>query len=178
MSNPDAGRRSFLSICTGGLFALMTGLILAPVAAFVTSPLRRRPGESAAGDGFADAGAVSAIPTGTWTLVPIEIVRQDGWDKTKQSRSLWVLVTGSNSSDVKVFSPICPHLGCPIGRPAGLDEFKCPCHGGTFTNDGALVSGPPPRGMDTLDYQIRDGHLWVRWQDFRTGVHERINVQV
>jgi hypothetical protein len=32
--------------------------------------------------------------------------------------------------------------------------------------------------MDTLDYQIRDGHLWVRWQDFRTGVRERIAVQV
>jgi hypothetical protein len=32
--------------------------------------------------------------------------------------------------------------------------------------------------MDGLDFQIRDGHLWVRWQDFRIGVHERIAVQM
>jgi hypothetical protein len=32
--------------------------------------------------------------------------------------------------------------------------------------------------MDDLKFQIRDGHLWVRWQDFRTGFRERIAVEV
>ena len=178
MSNPIPERRRFLSATTAGLMALMTGLIFAPVLAFVTNPLRKRAGAGSAGDEYADAGAVDAIPVGSWTLRPIEIVRQDGWDKTKQSRSVWVLVSGTGASDVKVLSPICPHLGCPVAWQPASSQFRCPCHGGTFTTDGTLVSGPPPRGMDTLDYQIRDGHLWVRWQDFRTGVRERIAVQV
>jgi hypothetical protein len=32
--------------------------------------------------------------------------------------------------------------------------------------------------MDTLESQVSDGHLWVRWQSFRTGEHERIAVQM
>ena len=120
----------------------------------------------------------SSIPIGTWTLLPIEIVRQDGWDKTRQSRSIWVLAKGAATGDMKVLSPICTHLGCPIGWSASTSQFKCPCHGGIFNEAGDLVSGPPPRGMDSLEFQIRDGHLWVRWQDFRTGLNEKLAVEV
>ena len=119
--------------------ALMTGLIFVPVLAFVAAPLRRRRGATTAGDDFADAGALDSIPAGTWTLRPIEIVRQDGWAKSRQSRSVWVLVTGSAASEVQVLSPICPHLGCPIGWSADASQFRCPCHGGTFDKDGTLV---------------------------------------
>jgi menaquinol-cytochrome c reductase iron-sulfur subunit len=158
--------------------ALMTSLIFAPVLAFVTSPLRRRRGAAAVGDDFADAGAVDSIPVGTWTLLPIEIVRQDGWATTRQSRSVWVLVKGTTPGDIQVLSPICTHLGCPVGWSAGTSQFRCPCHGGIFNQEGTLVSGPPPRGLDGLESQIRDGHLWVRWQDFRISVRERVVVQV
>ena len=178
MPGTFSDRRRFLSICTATLMTLMTGLILAPALAFVTSPLRRRRGTAAAADEFADAGAIDSIPLGTWTLLPIEIVRQDGWVKTRQSRSVWALVNGTAPLDVKVLSPICTHLGCPVGWSADSAQFRCPCHGGTFNKEGSLVSGPPPRALDTLESQIRDGHLWVRWQDFRIGVHERVAVQV
>ena len=156
----------------------MTGLIFAPAVAFVTSPLWRRRGASAVGDDFSDAGAVDSIPVGTWTLLPIEIVREDGWDKTRQSRSVWIFVKGTAPGDVKVLSPICPHLGCPIAWLAAKSEFLCPCHGSIFNRAGSFVSGPAPRGMDSLESRISDGHLWVRWQDFRTGEHERITVQM
>ncbi|MDP9172875.1 MAG: ubiquinol-cytochrome c reductase iron-sulfur subunit [Planctomycetota bacterium] len=178
MAGPNPNRRRFLSVCTAALIALMTGLIFAPVLAFVTSPLRRRRGSNAAGDDFSDAGALDSIPIGTCTLLPIEIVRQDGWVKTRQTRSIWVLVKGTAPVDVQVLSPICTHLGCPVGWWPGSSQFKCPCHGGTFSEDGTVVSGPPPRGMDKLEHEIRDGHLWVRWQDFRISVNERIAVQM
>lgn len=157
--------------------ALLTGLILAPAMAFVINPLRRR-GANAAGDDFVDAGAVDSIPVGTWTLLPIEIIRQDGWAKMRQSRSIWVFAKGTAPSDLEVLSPICPHLGCPVAWLANVSQFRCPCHGGTFSKDGTLVGGPPPRAMDKLEFQIRDGHLWVRWQDFRIGVPDRIAVQM
>jgi menaquinol-cytochrome c reductase iron-sulfur subunit len=178
MSGPLPHRRRFLSVCTAGLIALMSGLIFAPVAAFVGSPLRRRSANPAGGD-FSDAGAIDAIPSATWTLLPIEIVRQDGWDKTKQSRSVWVFVSRTAPGiDVKVLSPICPHLGCPTAWLAAKSEFLCPCHGSIFSKDGSFLSGPSPRGLDSLESQIRDGHLWVRWQDFRIGMKEPVAVQV
>ena len=177
MSGPVSDRRRFLSVCTAALMALITGLIFAPVLAFVAGPMRRRRVGTAAGDDFADAGPLDSISVGTWTLLPIEIVRQDGWAKTRQSRSIWVLVKGTGG-EVQVLSTICTHLGCQIGWSADTSQFHCPCHGGTFSKDGSLVSGPPPRGMDSLESQIRDGHLWVRWQDFRISVRERIAVQV
>jgi len=178
MSDQIPDRRRFLSGCTAGLMALMTGLIFAPAVAFVTSPLRRRRGAAAAGDDFVDAGALESIPLGAWTLLPVEIVRQDGWAKTRQPRSVWVLVIATAPGEVRVLSPLCTHLGCPVAWSAGTSEFRCPCHGGIFSKEGTLVSGPPPRGMDSLDSQIRDGHLWVRWQDFRISTPERIPVQV
>jgi len=173
---PD--RRRFLSICTAGLMTVIGTLIVVPVVAFVTSPLRRRKGTAAAGDDFSDAGAVNLIPVGTWTLLPIEIVRQDGWDKTRQSRSIWARVDGNSPDDVNVLSPICPHLGCPITWLAAKSDFFCPCHGSIFNKTGSFISGPSPRGMDTLEFQIRDGHLWVRWQDFRTGLKEKVAVEL
>jgi menaquinol-cytochrome c reductase iron-sulfur subunit len=178
MSPPSFDRRRFLSGCTAALMALIAGSILTPALAFVTSPLWRRRPSSGVSDGFSDAGAVASIPIGTWTLLPIEIVRQDGWDKTRQSRSVWALAGGTAPGDVKVLSPICPHLGCPIAWVAAKWDFFCPCHGSVFNTDGSFVSGPSSRGMDSLEFQIRDGHLWVRWQDFRTGVKDKIAVEV
>ena len=75
-----------------------------------------------------------------------------------------------------VLSSICPHLGCPINWIADKDQFNCPCHGGIFNADGAHVGGPPPRSMDTLDFEVRAGRLWVRWQDFKIGVPQRVPV--
>ncbi|CAN5565562.1 hypothetical protein BH10PLA1_BH10PLA1_01980 [soil metagenome] len=178
MSEPHPTRRHMVSILTAALMALMGGLILTPAVAFVTAPLRRRRSSGDVGDGFSDAGTVDAIPAGTWTLVPIEIVRQDGWAKSRQTRSVFVLVSGSSAGEVKALSPICPHLGCPVGWSSEKSQFRCPCHGGTFDKTGVLVGGPPPRGMDSLECQIRDGHLWIRWQDFRISVPERIAIEV
>ncbi|HZL36285.1 MAG TPA: ubiquinol-cytochrome c reductase iron-sulfur subunit [Tepidisphaeraceae bacterium] len=173
---PD--RRRFLSICTTALIAGMSGLILTPVVAFVIGPLRRKAGNAAAESDFADAGVIESIPKGTWTLRPIEIVRQDGWVKTSQSRSVWVFVKSAESNGIKVLSPICPHLGCPVPWDAAASQFRCPCHGGVFGPDGARISGPPPRGLDPLEYEVRGKNLWVRWQDFEIGVAQRIVVQV
>lgn len=178
MSALTPHRRRFLSICTTSVLAFMTGLILTPAVAFVIGPLRRRRSGSSAYDDFVDAGAIESIPTGSWTLIPIQITRQDGWAKTQQSRSVWVLRKSATSDEIQALSPICTHLGCPVGWSAATSQFKCPCHGGTFSSNGAVEAGPPPRGLDRLEVDVRDGHLWIRWQDFRISVKEKVPVRV
>ena len=169
-------RRRFLAFLTTGLLASLAGLIVAPAVAFVTSPLRKRshPAES----GFADAGPLDALTLNQWSLLPIDILRQDGWSKQNQKRSVWVLRHGPADTDISVLSPICTHLGCPISLSPDGSKFQCPCHGGIYNHDGAVISGPPPRAMDPLEFQIRDKHLWVRWQDFKISIPQRVAVQV
>jgi menaquinol-cytochrome c reductase iron-sulfur subunit len=178
MAETSSDRRRFLSVCATALIALIGGMILTPVLAFVTSPLRGKARKVAAGSEFSDAGGMDSIPVGKWTLCSIEIIRQDGWVKTRQSRSVWVFIKTPAPKDIRVLSPICTHLGCPIGLNAAASQFICPCHGGIFGLDGARVGGPPPRGMDRLDFEVREDHLWVRWQDFRISVTDRVAVQV
>jgi Rieske Fe-S protein len=178
MAETSPNRRRFLSTCTAALLAVLGGLFIAPVLAFVLSPLRRKPGERSVAGDFADAGVINSFPKGNWSLHPIEIIRQDGWVKTRQSRSIWVLIQSVAPKDIQVISPICTHLGCPISWNPDAAQFRCPCHGGVFGPSGACLSGPPPRSMDRLDFEVRDDHLWVRWQDFRISVTDRVAVQV
>jgi menaquinol-cytochrome c reductase iron-sulfur subunit len=170
-------RRRFLDFLTK---VLMTGLGLAvaiPAIGYFVGPLLpRRDGDGAA-EGFADAGRLGDIPIGGWHLVSFKTVRQDGWKKSSIARAIWVRRQGNGQQDVSVLSSICPHLGCPINWHPGQAQFLCPCHGGIFQSDGEHISGPPPRSMDTLDFEIRTGRLWVRWQDFKIGIAQRIPVR-
>lgn len=62
----------------------------------------------------------------------------------------------------RAVSAICPHLGCTVNVVPGKDPFLCPCHGSHFDKDGAVVSGPSPRGLTWhLVILSKDGRLVV-----------------
>ena len=71
---------------------------------------------------------------------------------------------------VQALSAICPHLGCTLPWDASRNAFVCPCHGGVFGPDGAYRSGPPRRGMDTLQTKVTNGDVMVKYQTFRPDV--------
>lgn len=162
-------RRSFLSLCTGALLALLGLALAVPAVCYVGAPLRRKRGES--GLPFADAGPLSEIPAGRWLLRALETVQANGWTKGRVRHAVWVRREGTGDA-FTVLSSLCPHLGCPIDWHPGEERFVCPCHGGAFSAAGERTAGPPPRRMDRLDYEVRNGRLWVRWQEFKIGVAE------
>jgi Rieske Fe-S protein len=90
--------------------------------------------------------------------------------------AVWVR-RGPGEREVTVLSSLCPHLGCPVNWQAERAEFFCPCHGGAFDPAGRNVAGPPPRALDALEFEVRTGRLWVRWQEFKSGVAERVAVR-
>jgi menaquinol-cytochrome c reductase iron-sulfur subunit len=106
----------------------------------------------------------------------LDIARQDGWKKSRVKHAIWARRQGRGEGEVTVLSPLCPHLGCPLNWHPDQKRFQCPCHAGAFDANGQLVSGPPPRAMDALDFEVRAGRLWVRWQDFKIGVGDRVPV--
>jgi menaquinol-cytochrome c reductase iron-sulfur subunit len=169
-------RRRFLEICTSALLAAIALLIAIPGLGFFFAPLRRRRGGGAATGRFEYVGAIDELPPGKWTLLPLKMEEQDGWEKHLATYSVWARREGDGS--LSVFSPICPHLGCHINWLPAKNEFHCPCHGGTYNANGDYVSGPPPRSMDPLPFRVEGGRLLVEWESFEIGTPQRVVVRV
>ena len=178
MANTDTSRRRWLGFLTDAVLAVIGLLVAIPAVGYFLSPLLRRSGAEESGAAFQDVGPVSDLKVGQWRLLSLETVHQDGWKKTRARHSVWVRRQAEGDQGIMVFSSICPHLGCPINWHPDQSEFICPCHGGIFNADGRQIGGPPPRGMDSLQYEVRGGRLWVRWQDFKIGVAQQIPVSV
>ncbi|HMF11291.1 MAG TPA: ubiquinol-cytochrome c reductase iron-sulfur subunit [Gemmataceae bacterium] len=179
MSTPNTNRRGFLGVLTNLVIAGIGLLIAVPAVAYFWAPLRRKGETLGSDDGFADAGPLADLPVGEWKLVTLEVVRRDAWtEKARTQHGVWVRRSEAGDPPALVLSPICPHLGCQIEWHGDRSEFVCPCHKGVFTSNGAVVSGPPPRGMDELPSKVRAGRLLVQWRDFKSGVAERAPVDL
>jgi thiosulfate dehydrogenase [quinone] large subunit len=62
------------------------------------------------------------------------------------------------------YDTVCPHLGCTVQFAPSANLMICPCHGSQFkVNDGAVISGPAPRGLTKLDVvEGNDGNLYLK----------------
>ncbi len=161
-------RRSFLTFLLGIGGALAGGLLSVPLIRFVMHPLLAQTTELK----WSEAGPIDEFKD---IMKPVKRVinveQRDGWRKVVSEKAIYVIRAANGQ--VKVLSPICPHLGCPVSWTEGLNQFKCPCHVGTFSSEGALVSGPAPRGMDDLNSKIENGRLFVQYQYFRSLVPKK-----
>src|ERR1700690_1693820 len=60
----------------------------------------------------------------------------------------------------RCLSAVCTHLGCTVNR-AG-HGYHCPCHGSVFNDQGNVVSGPAPRGLEWFQVTLsKDNRLLV-----------------
>ena len=80
------------------------------------------------------------------------------------------------SQEVEALSATCPHAGCFIELEPNGRSFRCPCHNSSFTLDGGIVEpSPSPRAMDALPCQVgKNGDVAVKWQNFYTGIAEKV----
>ncbi len=167
-NSSSSGRRSFL----GALLALgsfcVGALLSVPLIRFTLFPLLRRTTELEP----STVGPLSDFASLTEPVVrTIQIEEIDGWRKIASEKTVYV--TKDTKGQLCVLSSICPHLGCTVPWVSGKKEFVCPCHGGVFAPDGSRVSGPPLRGMDSLEAVDKDGQLLVRFQYFRQLVADK-----
>jgi quinol---cytochrome c reductase iron-sulfur subunit, bacillus type len=165
---PSSERRSFLgalvalgSFCVGALLSV-------PLIRFTLFPLLRRTTELEA----SPVGALSDFSSLSEPIArTVQVEQVDGWRKAVSEKTVYV--TKDGHGHLCVLSSICPHLGCTVPWVSDRKEFVCPCHGGTFAPDGSRISGPPLRGMDSLETVNRDGQLLVRFQYFRQLVADK-----
>lgn len=164
----DEQRRSFLgtllalgSLCVGALLAV-------PLIRFALFPLLRRTTELKASS-VGSSTEFSSLSEPIERTIQIEQV--DGWRKAISEKAVYV--TKDAKGQLMVLSSICPHLGCTVPWVSEKREFICPCHGAVYAPDGARISGPCLRGMDTLETSEQDGQLLVRFQYFRQLVADK-----
>ena len=98
--------------------------------------------------------------------------KHDAFVKISEPEQVWIVK--KSTDDVKVFSPVCPHLGCRYNWDEEKKLFVCPCHHSVFNIEGKVVSGPAPRGLDTLPIEIKDDNLYVEYEKFEAGIPEKI----
>ncbi len=164
----DASRRRFIGWLLGIVGAVVAVLLCIPLVRLVLYPLFAKTGEA----GWSDLGPAEQYHS---LAVPLRRVVKiqdiDGWRQTISQHVVYV--TEGPQGNLRVLTAVCPHLGCEVAWNPQLNEFKCPCHGGTFKASGKYISGPPPRGMDTLPIMVRNGRLMVRYEYFRNLVPEK-----
>ena len=56
----------------------------------------------------------------------------------------------------------CTHLSCPVYYSRDHQRLECPCHEGAFdVATGSVLYGPPPRALDAIEIEMRDGQVWA-----------------
>jgi menaquinol-cytochrome c reductase iron-sulfur subunit len=161
-------RRSFVGILVGVGAAAVGALLAVPLVRFALYPLFARTSDTA----LSDLGPVDSFSNLSAPLQKmISISQRDGWRESVSEKPVYVVKDAQGQ--LKVLSTVCPHLGCEVPWNTQKQQFLCPCHGSAFTADGTRIAGPTPRGLDSLDTTVQNGHLMVRYQYFRQLVPDR-----
>ncbi len=131
----------------------------------------------------------------TPVFIPYTVKRIEGYLEETITRGVWLILPSRRlraqiarhpenlrfpqagwANDAKApvaFSTKCPHLGCNV-RWIGEDgEFHCACHNSRFRLNGEVISGPAPRGLDTMPIRSREGGIEVMDIEFRAGISEK-----
>lgn len=166
-STDSISRRSFLGYIIGALGAFIGTVLTASGAALAASPVlvQKKSSEYS-------LGSATSFQVGVPKFVDLRMTVKDGWVVDETTKSVWVVKNAEGS--FLTFNPRCTHLGCAVSWNASEKAFKCPCHGGTFSPEGQVLAGPPPRPLDRLENRVQNGNLIVEYKDFRLGVPEKV----
>lgn len=51
---------------------------------------------------------------------------------------------------ITAISPVCTHAGCIVAWNDAERSWDCPCHGGRFSPDGEVITGPPRARLEKI----------------------------
>jgi nitrite reductase/ring-hydroxylating ferredoxin subunit len=175
-------RRKALEWLTVGLSAVI-GLALSagPLAMLLHPLLKRRTRRP--GSGWRLVGPVSRFAIGgPPTRIVITEDRTDAWLSRPGTPVGPVVVERLDEASFRIFSGVCPHLGCSVGVQPGETPYLCPCHRSRFSSDGARLESndgepnPAPRRLDELEWRVEQGKLTVNWVRYRPGTSAQVPI--
>ena len=147
-------RRRFLAATVNSIQAVIFGTLAVLLGGAAVGPSfsRRR-------DAWLKAGTLDALTDDEPMPVTIRVSRQDGFTQTVERQVVFLVKSGER---VSALSSTCTHLGCRVSWDSQAQQLKCPCHGGVYDRTGAVVAGPPPAPLATLDTRVDGGQVFIR----------------
>lgn len=134
------GRRKFLLTFLAGLGGAAAAAVGWPVYRFL------------APKGADDSAAAVVIPESEVT---------EGQAKFFQYAGSTAVLVRKKGGGLVALSAVCTHLGCIVQWQKEKQDFLCPCHGGHFSPEGAVLSGPPPKPLAPIPFRVADGRITV-----------------
>ena len=124
--------------------------------------------------GWSEVAKLASLPLKQTDKHQISGPGQDAFIRGTVIQSVWVI--RHSETELSVYSPVCTHLGCYFAWNQTAERFECPCHASVFSADGKVLGGPAPRPLDTLPYKVENGTVSVKWEHFKSGVPEKVQV--
>ena len=164
------GRRRFLRWVSGIGSAIIGVLVGIPVVRSFVSPIFVKP---VVASWIKVAEDTALLDVGVPVRADFVKEQNDAWIESIAQNTVWLY--SEDGEKFKAYNAHCTHLGCGYFYDKESKTFACPCHRGQFdVKTGAVLSGPPPRGLDEMPVEIRDGAVYVQFKEFRLGIPERV----
>ncbi|HKX29860.1 MAG TPA: Rieske 2Fe-2S domain-containing protein [Blastocatellia bacterium] len=154
-------RRSFLGLIAGAIASGISAVLGLTIARYSVAPAF----SVQTAERWIDLGPLEEIPSGKLVKRSLLISQPAGWGEFVSKKSVWVVRT---DGDLRIFSAVCPHLGCTVNT--SHEQFVCACHGSAWDLAGQRLGGPTPRQLDQLEHRVEDQRLKVKYQDFKQGI--------
>lgn len=132
----DFDRRGFLDALLAVGFVSTAVAIAYPVSQFLIPPASGEPATASA-----DAGKASSLKPNSGRI--FKFGSRPG------------IVVRTAEGEIKAFSAVCTHLDCTVQYKSDTTQLWCACHNGTYDLGGNVVSGPPPRALETFVVNLR-----------------------
>ena len=71
------------------------------------------------------------------------------------------LLIRTPDGELRAFSAVCTHLDCTVQYKPDSSQIWCACHNGLYDLRGNVVSGPPPRPLESLVVNQRGDEVVV-----------------
>ena len=136
----DKGRRKFLGICLAAIAASVAGAVAWPI--------------------FRYLGPRSESKSASKVVIPAADVAE-GQAKFFEYMGASAVLIRKTGGELVALSAVCTHLGCIVQWEKEKQGFICPCHGGHYTADGTVISGPPPKPLPRIPFSVADGNITV-----------------
>lgn len=116
--------------------------------------------------GFAGKSALDARATPAFTAARIEGAEALSANSamnfhypTEKDSAILIRTAGG---EYHAYGQKCTHLACPVYYARQHQRLECPCHEGAFdAATGNVLYGPPPRPLDVIEVEMREGQVWA-----------------
>lgn len=135
-------RRKFTNVFLGGSLLGTIASFLYPTIRYLIPPRQ------------AEALAKRVAAAGVGELAPNSA-------KLLRFGSSPALLVHTAEGELRAFSAICTHLSCTVRYESDTGTILCPCHNGRFDLAGNVISGPPPRPLESYEVEVSGSEIFI-----------------